>query len=135
MRSTQSIPTSVTLTNNTTQRLNLGGLILEPSQSGKVVDTTKYSGATDALHGDSPRARVWNAIVLAARTTATRASAPVTIVATTPSLTPANVPDYVGFPGTQQTRPVDSALRNALTPVPAPVLRNGSPADSYQRTV
>lgn len=62
-RAVQAIPDSVSLDNLTTEVVSLDGLAaLEPSETGKVIDMTKYDDS-GIIPGASPKARLWQAIV------------------------------------------------------------------------
>ena len=90
-----SIPTSVVVTNNTTQELLLGyGLRVKASEENKAIDLSKLSadvkvGPGFALAGASPREMTWQAIVELSRTNV------LTIESTVPDILPLTAAAYV----------------------------------------
>jgi len=62
-RAVQSIPDQVTLDNQTADVVSLDGLAaLEGSETGKVIDLTKYDDS-GIIPGASAKARIWQAVV------------------------------------------------------------------------
>lgn len=108
-----SIPSSVTVTNNTQQVIFLGpGAKLAAGQVAKVINLAALSADVKAgpglLAGASPREQTWQAIVELAR--ARTGGAPVTIVATTPDILPLDASAYT--PGGAKT--TDSFVHDGL---------------------
>lgn len=108
----ETIPTSVTLTNNTTSVIRApGGIVIPASAVGYVIDLSKLSTGSDGgvpgIRGDSRRERAWNGLVDAHRTPAIttvdgvsfpagRATGLITITATTPNILPLAAAAYGG---------------------------------------
>jgi hypothetical protein len=110
----ETIPTSVVVTNLTTQDLKVGfGVVIPASASNLTIDLSKLRGASTDVRGDSPKERTWQGLVEMSRTTAARATALITLVSTTPNILPLTTGAY--------------AVANPVKTVEANVLRPGIP--------
>lgn len=91
----ETIPTSVVVTNLTTQALKVGfGVVIPASASNLTIDLSKLRGKSSDIRGDSPLERTWQGLVEMSRTTSARATALITLVSTSPNVLPLTTPAY-----------------------------------------
>ena len=91
----ETIPTSVVVTNLTTQDLKVGfGVVIPASAANLTIDLSKLRGASSDVRGDTPRERTWQGLAEMARVTAARGTALITLVSTTPNVLPLTTPAY-----------------------------------------
>lgn len=107
----ETIPTSVVVTNLTTQAIRVGfGVVIPASASNLTIDLSKLRGKSTDIRGDSPLERTWQGLVEMSRTTSARGAATITIVSTNPNILPLTTPAYA------VATPVNAADTNTARP-------------------